>query len=68
MIHDELRISNEHNQDSAAEANAIRRIIQNTTIKLPLYRIDSHKELIALYQQDPVLHILKICHKRENQI
>ena len=50
MTHRELKTSNQHNQDSAAEENTIRKIIESTTIEISLNRINSHKELRTSYQ------------------
>ena len=49
MINSRLQISNQYNQDSAAEAEIICKIIQQTTISILLESIDSYKEVQTLY-------------------
>ena len=49
MINRELQISNQYNQDSAAEAEIMWKIIQQTIINI-LERVDSCKKLLISYQ------------------
>ena len=68
MIHGYMKVPNHYNQDVAAEAETIYRIIEQYQIRIQIDRVNSHKKITTTVQQDSGTHIVKYCHNRANEI
>ena len=64
MVHKSLVIPNYFNQDAAAEASLVKKLIEQCNIHLTLQKVISHKKIITLFIQDPSPQIVKNCNER----
>ena len=49
IIHRGMKVPNHYNQDAAAKASAIERIIQQYNMNLQIERVDSHRKITRIF-------------------
>ena len=68
IVYRGLVIPNHSNQDAAAEASLVKKLIEQCNIHLTLQKVISHKKITTLFIQDSGLYIVKYFDERARQV
>ena len=68
MANEEMKISNHYNQDAAAEVLVVDRLVREMNIDIVLNKVYAYRELKTSFLQDPIIHMVKICYIKANQV
>ena len=59
MTHGSMKVANHFNQNSIAEAQAIKRLVEKIGIRVNIDQVNSHRTINATFEQNPGLHLIK---------
>ena len=63
-----MAVANHFNQDVAAEASAIKRLKEKISIRIKIDRVNSHRIINLLLEQNLGLYLVKYSYQRVNQV